>query len=125
MDGRAKPFAKKMNFDTGSQTTSTEPVDTGGYKKKDRDAYVGVVVYSLINIIWIVWVFSGAGFGIFDTAILIGLLLPILGCLILIVHQCSSRQNRFSILANLVSIFAIGGWFFFVWYIVAAESAAV
>ena len=114
-----------MSPDTGSQTSSTEPVGPRRYKRNDWIAYAGVGVYSLIHIIWIVWAFSGAGFGIFDTAGLIGLVVPIVGLLTLIGFQYSSRQNRFSILANVVSIFAIGGWLVFVWYIVAGASAAV
>lgn len=114
-----------MNSDTETQTSGAESVDPRSYKKRDRIAYAGVGVYSLINIIWVVWAFSGAGFGIFDTAGIIGLGVPFFGLLTLIVYQRLSPQNRFSILANVISIFAIGGWFFFVWYIVAAASAAV
>lgn len=114
-----------MTSDTESHASGTESVDPRSYKKSDRIAYAGVGVYSVINIGWIVWAFSGAGFGIFDTAGLIGLGAPIVGLLTLIFYQCSSRQNRFSRLANVISIVAIGGWFFFVWYIVATASASV
>jgi len=92
----------------------------------DRVAYTGVFVYSLINILWIVWVFSpGVTFGIFRTAGFIGLFMPLLGLVTMIGFQCSSRECRFSILANLLSLAAMGGWFIVVWSIVAAASAAV
>ena len=114
-----------MDSESKSETKKAESTDPRIHENIDRIAYVGIGVYSLINISWIAWVFSGAGFGIFDTAGLIGLLVPFLGLLTLVVYQCSSRGNRFSVLANVFSVGTIGGWFFFVWYIVAAASAAV
>ena len=99
--------------------------DDRGYRSIDRVAYIGLGGYSIINIIWIAWAFSGAGSGIFHTAILIGLTLPILGVISLIGFQASSRHNRFSALANVLSVFVIGGWFLCVWHIVGAASAAV
>ena len=114
-----------MSTEEQSFTNLEESPDPRGYKKADRIAYASIGVYSLINIIWVVWAFSGAGFGIFDTAGLIGILVPISGILALVLFQCSSRQNRFSGLANVLSVIAVVGWFLFVWYIVAAASAAV
>lgn len=99
--------------------------DERGDRSMDRIAYLGLGGYSLMNIAWIAWAFSGAGFGIFDTAILIGLVVPVLGIVSLIGFQCTSRKNRFSVLANVVSAIVMIAWFLCVWYIVAAASAAV
>lgn len=112
-----------MPPDTEPQIPSD--VDERGDKCSDRVAYEGIGVYSLINIAWIAWAFSGAGFGIFHTAIVIGIAVPILGLLSLIGFQFYSPQKRFSILANVHSILALVGWFFAVWFIVAAASASV
>lgn len=94
-------------------------------KNHDRPAYIGIGVYSLINLGWIAWASSGAGFGIFDTAGLVGILLPILGLVSLIAFQRSSPADRFSLLANVISILTVVGWFLVVSSIVAAASAAV
>lgn len=96
-----------------------------GCSTKDSIAYGGIGVYSLVNIAWIVWAFNGAGFGIFDTAGIIGILIPILGLLALVTFQFTPPHRRFSVLANVLSILTIAGWFFVVGYIVAAASAAV
>lgn len=100
-------------------------MDTRTYKKADKLAYAGIGVYSLINLAWIGWVLKGAGFGIFDTAGLIGLLVPALGLFSLIVFQCAHRGQRFSALANVLAVMVILGWFLGVWSMVAAASAAV
>lgn len=91
----------------------------------DRIAYMGMGVYSLLNIAWIAWAILVAGFGIFDTAIFIGIVVPFIGLFSLIGFQCSSRHRKFSALANVLSTFVIVGWFLCVWYIVVAASAAV
>ncbi|MDA7525966.1 hypothetical protein N8525_02285 [Verrucomicrobiales bacterium] len=110
----------------GASGSQREPaIDPQGIKKVDRVAYAAIGVYSLINIIWSVWASSGAGFGIFDTVGLIGILVPILGVFLLIVFQCSSPQNRFSLFANLIAIFAMVGWFLVVWCIFAEAVSAV
>lgn len=99
--------------------------DVRTFRRIDRLAYAGIGVYSAINLAWIVWALSVARFGIFDTAILIGIVVPVIGLLALVVFQCAARSNRFSALANVLSILTIIGWFFFVWYIITAASAAV
>ncbi|WP_050027509.1 hypothetical protein [Verrucomicrobium sp. BvORR034] len=100
-------------------------MDSHTYKKADVFAYVGMGVYSLINLLWIIWALSGAGFGIFDTAGFIGLLVPVLGLFCLIVSQCASRENRLSAFANVLALMVMLGWFLAVWSIVAEASAAV
>lgn len=100
-------------------------MDSRTDKKPDVIAYAGIGIYSTINAAWIVWAFTVAKFGIFHTAILIGLAVPAAGLLSLIIFQRSSREHRFSALANALSVATIVGWFICVWYIVAAASAAV
>ncbi len=114
----------KMSSDIEPQTSIVKSVDSWVYKQNDRVAYAGIGVYSLLNIIWVLCAFHGAGFFIFDTAGLVGLFAPLLGLFTLVMYQ-SLRRNNFSMLANVISIAAIGGWFVFVWHIVAAASAAV
>lgn len=99
--------------------------DVRTFRRIDRLAYAGIGVYSAINLAWIVWALTVARFGIFDTAIMIGIVAPVIGFLALVVFQCSARSNRFSALANVLSIFTIISWFVFVWYIIVTASAAV
>ena len=100
-------------------------IDARTFRKVDRFAYAGIGVYSAINLAWIIWALTVARFGIFDTEILIGIVVPVIGLLALIVFQCSARHNRFSPLANILSILTVIGWFFSVWYIIEAAYAAV
>lgn len=95
------------------------------YRRIDLLAYAGGGVYSLVNVAWINWAISGAGFGVFDTAGLIGILVPILGIVALVAFQWPSRKSRFSILANVISVLVVIAWFLTVWRIVAEASAAV
>ncbi|MGB0580205.1 MAG: hypothetical protein ACPGVU_10935, partial [Limisphaerales bacterium] len=104
-----------MSTEDRSTAIKKELADPKGYKRADRITYAGIGVYSLVNVIWIVWAISGAGFGIFNSASFIEILVPIVGILTLVLFQCSSPQNRFSALANVLSIIAVGGWFFLVW----------
>ena len=99
--------------------------DSRSYKPMDRVAYAGLGAYSLITIAWILWALTIARFGIFDTAIWIGIVLPVIAILISILFQCASRQNRFSVLANVLSIYVISGWILMVWSIIVAASASV
>ena len=109
-----------MTSDDDSDTSVERPVAPGGPKKsKDRIAYAAIGGYSLINILWILWVFSGNGYGLFYTAILIGVLVPILGIVSLVLFQRSSRQNRFSPLANVLAWLTLVGWLLVVWCIIA------
>ena len=94
-------------------------------KKTDRTAYIGMAIYALINVAWIMWAFSGAGFAIFYSAPLIGIVVPVVGLLCLILFQCTSRERRFSLRANVLSVLTVVGWFFAVCAVVAAASASV
>ncbi|WP_038170017.1 hypothetical protein [Verrucomicrobium sp. BvORR106] len=100
-------------------------MDSRTYKRADVFAYAGMGVYSLFNLAWIQWALSGAGFGIFDTAGFIGLVVPVVGLSCLIVFQCASRENRLSALANVLALMVMLGWFLAVWSIVVEASAAV
>ena len=97
---------------------------SGMFRSVDLAAYIGAGVYSLIHIAWFIWMYWAPGFLIFDTAGLIGLFAPFLGILALVVFQCCS-ENKFSMLATLVAILVIVGWFLAVWALVSAASAAV
>ncbi len=94
-------------------------------KPKDRLAHIGIGVYSLVHAIWIGWALTVARFGIFDTAIFMGFVMPVLGLISLVVFQCRTPRNRFSLCANILSVLVIGGWSAAVWSIVGAASAAV
>lgn len=95
-----------------------------GYHK-NHIAWVGLSIYSLVHIIWIVLAFNSLGFGIFRTATLIGGIFPVFGIISLVGFQCFTDENKFSLLVNLVVLLVIGAWFLCVWSIIAAASAAV
>lgn len=64
-----------MNADNPSQIEA----HPDNRKYTNTPAYVGLGFYSLLNIAWIAWAASGAGFGIFNTAGLVGIFLPLRG----------------------------------------------
>ena len=114
-----------MSPDNRSTAEAGDSIDPRAYRNIDWIAYTRIGVYSLIHLLWVAWVFTGKPSGIFESASLIGLVLPIVGLLLLIKFQLQSRRYRFSLLANLLSIGAVAGWFFFTWYLVAEASASI
>ena len=95
------------------------------YNQKNPEAVLGIVIYSLINIVWIGWAYSSAGFGIFRTAPLIGICLPIAGVITLISYQRINPSKKFSTSTNIISCVVIVAWFLGIWSIIAEASAAV
>ena len=113
-----------MDSDNEPETSDEESDDPKIYKASDRVAYTLIGVYSLIHIIWAMWVFSDA-WGAIDTMIFMGIIMPILALLILICCLCSSGEDRFSALATFLSFATIGWWLFFVWFIVFGISGHI
>jgi hypothetical protein len=103
---------------------STSSVDSRTYRKRDKLGYLLILAYSVFHVFWAVWAFS-SGFGIFDSAFFVGLFVPIGALVVLGCIQLGGRQKRFSALTNLFAVATIGGWFLFVWYVVASASAMV
>lgn len=97
--------------------------DTG--KEKAKVAFRGIGAYSLIHILWFVWIFSGSGFLIFETIGFIVFVAPVLGLLFLIGYQLADRNHRFSIGVNLLALLVIAGWLVAAVSALAAASAAV